>query len=211
MSQTRIEYAYNRMLQDMLPKYYADYVESRQHLATSDKEFARLYDGVSCAHSQAFINIATYGLDEWEKVFGLPYIEGLSYEARRRRINALLAGTGTSTVANLEAMLNELVGVTDAHIEEHNEDYYFNVMLPLGDGELSLDEVDRLLAMYAPAHLGRRMTTSRRDKVRLGTVAFTGEQVTVYPITVEDISVKSTYSSATGSYMQEITAIMPQQ
>lgn len=206
-----IEYDYDRTIFDAFSNEYRDYLESEQYIEASDEEFKRLYAQLSELHSQLLIVKATWGIELYEEVFGLtkPNGDEVSIEERRRRILAILAGTGTSTIANLEHMLNQLTGIVGAEIEEHNSEYYFNVTIP-ADDMFILTEAARLLDIYKPAHLAYIITTYRKDSLYLASVQLSGEDTTLFPATFEDIEVVAVNKKASGSYTQEITVIHPQ-
>lgn len=206
MSQ-KIKFEYLRSIADMLPPYYRDYLESERHIEASDGEFARLYATLSDVVNNFFILNASWALDYYEDIYGLPTLPGETDEARRKRIVAALSGAGTSTVKNLEHMINELVGVIDAHITEHNEEYYFDVTLPILADVVPITEVDRLLGIYKPAHLGHRITSVMTDRLYLATIQLTGEETTVYPYHADNIELTTKQRQGTGLYTQEIIEI----
>lgn len=104
--------------------------------------------------AQAFIETATWGLGDWERILGLKPDAGDSYEQRRNRILLKLQGKQTSTVAFLTKLIKRYcTEKSKVTVIEDNEHYMFHAEIT--DGTVSYaDNLLDALNTYKPAHLG---------------------------------------------------------
>lgn len=206
-----IRYDYDRELADMLPPYYRDYKESDEYLRASDEEFARLYGNLSEVASQGYVELATWGIDMWEDMFGISK-DNRDYplEFRRKRIISMIHGTDVSSKKNLENLINGLAGVSGAKLTEDNPNYSFLTEIPIEDSFL-ISEIERIIDIYKPAHLGHLTVTYRKDPVYMATIQLSGEETTVLPYMIEDREISGKLKQGTATYTQEITEIHPLQ
>lgn len=164
-----------------ISKYLPEFVRGDpvlgQTLAIESKEHERQRLEIHDLLAQAFVDTATWGLYDWERILGLKPDAGDSYEQRRNRILLYLRGRQISTVDFLERLSSRYVSGGSTHIVERNEQNIFNVCI---DGDLSKLRVDRKglhegLDIYKPAHLAygiiaipsRRMFLNRCGPVQI--------------------------------------------
>lgn len=164
-----------------ISKYLPEFVRGDpvlgQTLAIESKEHERQRMEIRDLLAQAFIETATWGLSDWERILDLKPDAGDSYEQRRNRILLYLQGRQISTVDFLERLSSRYVFGGSTHIVERNEQNIFNVCI---DGDLSKLRVDRKglhegLDIYKPAHLAygiiaipsRRMFLNRCGPVQI--------------------------------------------
>ncbi len=99
------------------------------------------------------VDTATWGLDFWEKQYGLKTDILKDYDERRSRIKSKMRGCGTTT-AKLIKNISESFVNGEVDIIEHNEEYYFEVVMAsiiglppnMEDLKLAVEEVK-------PAHI----------------------------------------------------------
>lgn len=130
----------------------------------SDKEFKNLSDTLSKEHETiredlhyllAEVIITTdssYGLSLWEAALELSPAAGATDEERRRDIMLHLQAKNVSTIRFMTALAKRYcTPETSVKIEEHNEEYSFDVTM---EGEL-LDRAGlrKAIELYKPAHL----------------------------------------------------------
>ena len=77
---------------------------------------------------QRHVRTATWALGYWEELYGLPIMEGLSYEERRARILARQADKGPMNPERLRTMVEGWTG-RSAEIKEKNDQYSFEVRI----------------------------------------------------------------------------------
>lgn len=63
---------------DYMPKEYEDYKESRAIVQAEATEFERLNEQIAEVLAQFYIETATWGIAEWERIFGITYKQGES-------------------------------------------------------------------------------------------------------------------------------------
>lgn len=82
---------------DYLPKYYEELRESKNIITVEAAEFEGLNADIKDVLDQFFVDTATWGLSEWERIAGITYDTGRSDSSRRDYIKAKLRGLGPAT------------------------------------------------------------------------------------------------------------------
>lgn len=139
-------------LMDMLPWYYQEAREANVIMDIDAKEIERLDAAVKDVLDQLHIETATWGLDLWEKEFGITPNPQESYAIRRSRLLARKRGGVTLTKERLIEIV--LAYVNRAEITFSPELYKFTVKIlsPLGVPALDT-ELRNTLTELRPAHL----------------------------------------------------------
>jgi hypothetical protein len=104
---------------------------------------------------QLFASSATWGLDDWERIYNLSYGSDDTYDYRRNKLLEKIRGARTSTV---EAMNQIVQTYGSGYVEEHNALNYFNVYTTCKDSAM-LQEMRKQILTYKPAHLGTNIYT----------------------------------------------------
>ena len=104
---------------------------------------------------QLFASSATWGLDDWERVYNLSPGTNDTYDYRRNKLLEKIRGARTSTV---DAMNQILQTYGAGYVEEHNDLYYFNVYTTCKDAGM-LQEMRKQILTSKPAHLGMNIYT----------------------------------------------------
>ena len=157
----------------------------------SDKRFQSLLQACSTEHekyrlfldelsNQFYVETATWGLSDWERILALKPAPSDSYEQRRNRILLYLQSRQTSTVDFLRRLSSRYVYGGAAKIVERNEQSAFYVRI---DGDIKGLRVDRYgmhegIDLYKPAHLAysivvfpeRRVFLNRAGPVQIRTI-----------------------------------------
>jgi hypothetical protein len=139
---------------DYLPRYYGDFQQVVEMLKTEASEFTRLRALLLDVLNQFYVETATYGLDRWESITDIEYLEQRSTTSRRHYINAKLRGTGTVTKALLEEIANAFYSMK---VNEINNEYVveFEFLIKRGVPK-NLEDIERTINDVIPAHLGIR-------------------------------------------------------
>jgi hypothetical protein len=107
----------NRAMYDYLPSYYEDIREARAIIDAESAQFEQLYADIADVLAQFFVDTATWGLANWERICGIPTDESKPIDQRRSVIKSKLRGIGTVTVDLIknvaEAYYNGQVEVTE--------------------------------------------------------------------------------------------------
>lgn len=111
-----------------------------------------LSENVESLRNQFFIESATYGLDNWEKMLGISK-NTFDVLTRRENIKAKMRSKGTTTftmIKNLcEAYSN---GIVEINVDYSN--YTFEIVFVSTIGvPLSFEELDRVINEIKPCHL----------------------------------------------------------
>ena len=139
-----------------ISKYLPEFVRGDpvlgQTLAIESKEHERQRLEIRGLLAQAFIETATWGLADWERILDLKPDAGDNYEQRRNRILLKLQGWQVSTLDFMARLCARYTVDKAAEIEEHNEENRFRVYLHGGTSDLP--GLREALETYKPAHLG---------------------------------------------------------
>jgi hypothetical protein len=103
--------------------------------------------------NQFFIDTATYGLDLFEKEFGISTDHSKSYVLRRMTIKSKKIGAKTITKEALETLVLEYTGVV-AIVTENNSNYSFTIKFVGSKGVPdNIDLLTSVIEEIKPAHL----------------------------------------------------------
>ena len=123
--------------------------------STDSIEHNKLRLAIQEVLQQLFIDTSTWGLQLWEEFCGISTDTNLDYKARRNKVLAILNGKQTVTLEFITYLINRYVADDTGCILPHYEQYYIDIMLP--DGKVTnFEELEKMLRIYMPAHLGWR-------------------------------------------------------
>lgn len=190
-----------------ISKYLPEFVRGDpvlgQTLAIESEEHERQRMEIRDLLAQAFIETATWGLADWERILNLKPDAGDSYEQRRNRILLKLQGRQVSTLDFMAAVASRYIDNKRAKIEEHNNLYYFDVST---DGTIT-DEKGFIDAinLYKPAHLsfGLHFQRSEIGILHIGAAADNSTRYNMFPAIAQDNNIKTSLCivSSHGSYI----------
>ena len=104
-------------LSQYLPDYYQNIREFQTLIGTENEEVEQLSATIDEVLEQFYVDTATWGLVNWERICGIPTDESKPIDQRRSVIKSKLRGIGTVTVDLIknvaEAYLNGGVNVTE--------------------------------------------------------------------------------------------------
>ena len=111
-----------------------------------------LFENVEDLKNQFFVDDATWGLSNWEKMLGISKNNN-DIQTRRENIKAKMRSRGTTTLSVIknicEAYSNGIVEINTNH-----SDYSFEISFISTIGvPLSFDEMDRVVNEIKPCHL----------------------------------------------------------
>ena len=161
-----------------LARYLPQFLQEDEHFkaalaacSTEHEKYRLLLDEIT---NQFYIETATWGLADWERILDLRPDASDNYEQRRNRILLKLQGKQTSTVAFLTNLIKRYcTEKSKVTVIEDNEHYMFHA--EIADGTVSYaDNLLDALNTYKPAHLGfdilmrYLLTLEERDRLRYG-------------------------------------------
>lgn len=138
-----------------LARYLPQFLQEDEHFkatlaacSTEHEKYRLLIDEIT---NQFYIETATWGLGDWERILYLKPDAGDNYEQRRNRILLKLQGRQVSTLDFMARLCARYTVDKAAEIEEHNEENRFRVYLHGGTSDLP--GLREALETYKPAHL----------------------------------------------------------
>lgn len=136
-----------------LPKFLPTDNDLKNTALISDDEHEKLRLDILDVKNQLFVETATWGLSDWERVLDLSVKENASIEDRRIQILLKLQGLNTVSETFMNNLINMFCEDKSGYIIQHNPEYWFEVVLN-GNQKLDLDSLSDAIETYKPAHLG---------------------------------------------------------
>lgn len=136
-----------------LPKFLPIDDDFKNTELISDDEHEKLRLAVLDVKKQLFVETATWGLSDWERVLGISVKENAGIEDRRIQILLKLQGLNTVSEVFMNNLINMFCEDKSGYIIQHNPEYWFEVVLN-GNQKLDLDSLSDAIETYKPAHLG---------------------------------------------------------
>lgn len=149
------------MIFELLRTYKVDVLRYLPKFLSKDASFKATEDALSEEHEklrlliidickQMFVETATWGLNDWERVYGIRTDEDLSIEKRRENLLIKIQGAQTVTTPQLERLVNNVVPTSDAKVIENTAPNQFKIIM---ETAVAVDEVRKVVEQYKPAHL----------------------------------------------------------
>ena len=136
-----------------LPKFLPIDDDFKNTELISDDEHEKLRLAVLDVKNQLFVETATWGLSDWERVLDLSVKENASIEDRRIQILLKLQGLNTVSETFMNNLINMFCEDKSGYIIQHNPEYWFELCIS-GDDEIKWKELLEAVNTYKPAHLG---------------------------------------------------------
>lgn len=149
------------MIFNLLRTYKVDVLRYLPKYLSKDTTFKGTQDSLSEEHEkqrlliidickQLFVETATWGLDDWERVYGLENNRNLSIDDRRAYLLIKIQGSQTITESKLQEFVNLVYPPGSAVVKENTGPNRFSVLLDTAD---ALNEIRNVIEVYKPAHL----------------------------------------------------------
>ncbi len=140
-----------------LRKYTPKFIHEQPILKTiysvQGKELGGLNYYIQDLINQCFLDTATWGLEEWEKEFGIETNFNLSYQERREIVKAKKAGQGTCTKKLIEDVASKFSG-GEVNVIENTGPYEFTIQFVGVKGiPRNMQAFINMLEDIKPAHL----------------------------------------------------------
>jgi len=142
-----------RDMHDYFPKYYEEMPVATNIIDREAEELAKLNAGIGDVLSQFFIETATWGLERWERIFGIPTDETKTYAQRREILLGRLRGVGAVTAELIDSVASAYAN-GDVEVANRAADYTIVVTFVSQYGVP--DQIDELMAAVrdiTPAHM----------------------------------------------------------
>lgn len=140
--------------------------------------------------AQLFPQTATWGIMYWEWLLGIPPNDSFSIEQRRARVLTRMQTRWPMTKERMEQLVRTFSQDKQAFIREFFDQYRFEVVFSL-TRSIDLGTVYEVIEEAKPAHLGYSLVVGLRQgekRVFVSSVLLAGEEITVYPWTVRELT-----------------------
>lgn len=140
-------------LLEMLPPYYKESAEVANLQNAINAEVEKVHSAKDDLLLQMNVETATWGLDLWEKAYGIKTDVSKSYAFRRARIESKMRSQGVTTVAMIKNVA-ESFSNGEVDVIEHPEKYRFEIKFigTLGIPP-NMDDLTAAIEEIKPAHL----------------------------------------------------------
>lgn len=136
-----------------LPKFLPKDNDFKNTALICDDEHEKLRLAILDVKDQFFVETATWGLTDWERVLDISVKKGSSINDRRTQILLKLQGANVVSKAFIVKLINNFLNDASGTIVEHNKEYYFDVCF--NNGSLfDWEGLQEAIEIYKPAHLG---------------------------------------------------------
>jgi len=136
-----------------LPDYYATSRIMSSNMDAQGAEMDRLWQAIDDTLNQYFVSTASWGLDLWEKEFGISIDKTKPLEQRRSVILSKIRGVGTVTVSLIKSVAEAYDG-GQVEVSIQPEAYTFTVKFIDTRGiPPNLDDLKAVIEEIKPAHL----------------------------------------------------------
>lgn len=141
-------------LRRYLPRFmWEEFKEMNALLKAQGYEIGRLWSEAYEAFDQTYVDKATWGLQRWEKLLGLPVSLKKPYDARRAAIKARLQVCATCTPELLANLATTTTGVS-AVVTEDTPNYEFTICFIGAYGvPKNMQTLKEAVEIAKPAHL----------------------------------------------------------
>lgn len=161
-------------------------------------------------HLEALIQNATWSLPYWEQLFRIVPTDTQTIEQRRRAIIVKMNEYFPVTRRRMESIIDVFTQNKGTKIDDKKGDYIFRVTLN-NPGETDLVGMIETIEETKPAHLDYQITNKIDSNIMyVGTTEFSGEEVTIYPWTPEEITMQTSVSMGGASQSFEQLTIYPE-
>lgn len=163
------------MIFEMLRTNRVDLLRYLPKFLAQDQNFKDVQDTLSWEHEQYrlklvdiikqfFVETATWGLTDWERIYDLHPAATDTYELRRGRLLAKMRGMGTITLLVMNSLINSVVPAKDAVYVENVAPGVCRVDVQLA---YNLAQIRQIVDTYKPAHLTCVISHSIKMDLRL--------------------------------------------
>lgn len=187
-------------LLDLLPRYYQNSPEVAVLQSAVGSEVSHAWAVKQDLFEQLNVDTATWGLDLWEKAYGLQAQASESFDVRRSRIKGKMRVRGVTTVEVMRKVAASFANdQADVRIIEHNPEYrlviqYIETLGRPPDYRGLAEAVEEI----KPAHLAWSVEFDEQvpGKIGISTISKFGITLTLYPWQVHKYESISTVRTA---------------
>lgn len=187
------------LLKDYVPFFISKIKDMQEIYKAQGKELNKIKLDIKDLCNQCFVSTATWGLDYWEEFLKIETDTSKAIQERRSNILAKLRGQGTTTKKVIEEIAQAYADIVD--VIEDNPNYAFYINLESFQGfPFNLNSLYKNIEEIKPAHLAAnyRLTSTTKNKFKIGSITRYAETITVYPYNPREIELKGQIKLALG-------------
>ena len=167
-----------------LPKFLSTDDDLKNTALISDDEHERLRVDILDVKNQLFVETATWGLSDWERVLNIPIKENTSVTDRKTQVLLKLQSANIVSNQFMLNIINRFLNDNSAKIIQYNDMYYFDVIFNK-DSCFDINGLTEAVELYKPAHLGFRKIEQQNldSEIFIGSKAAIAETIFIEPDT----------------------------
>ncbi|MDR7001552.1 YmfQ family protein [Neobacillus niacini] len=140
-------------LNGYLPRYYEEIREAQAIVGADESAINQLNADIDDVLAQFFVDTATWGLANWERICGISTDETKPIDQRRSVVKSKMRGIGTVTVGLIESVAESYAN-GDVAVIEDNANYTVTVKFVSTLGvPPNMTDIQNALREIIPAHL----------------------------------------------------------
>lgn len=136
-----------------LPKFLPKDNDFKNTALICDDEHEKLRLTILDVKDQFFVETATWGLSDWERVLNIFAEKGATLDDRRTQILLKLQNSDVVSEQFMVNIINKFLNDNSGQIIQHNDKYFFDVIFNK-DSCFDLKKLTETIELYKPAHLG---------------------------------------------------------
>lgn len=149
------------MIFELLRTHKVDVMRYLPKFLSNDETFKGTQDALSTEHEQLrltvidiarqfFVETATWGLDDWERIYNIVPTNRDNLEERREKLLQKIRGGATVTRKRMQDIIDSVVPTKDARLRENVAPGIFRIEM---ETIIALEELRAVVDFYKPAHL----------------------------------------------------------
>jgi len=202
----------NKFLKHYISPIYEQSIIMQAIMEAIGEEWDRAEKLADDILAQLFPQTATWGIIYWETLLKIPPNNNLTIEQRRTRVLTKMQTRYPMTRRRMEQIIQTYSGDKQAHIKEIFSEYRFEVLFNLAQS-VDLKIIQEVVSETRPAHLDFMLAVGLRQgekRIFTGSAMLMGEEITVYPWSVSELtSFGKTYIATGHSTEADITTLYP--
>lgn len=196
-------------LQEMLPQNYQHSDEITDTQKAINQETEKALSAKDDLLLQLNVETATWGLDLWEKAYGISTDVSRTYNFRRNRIKSKMRSRGTTTVEMIQNAAESFIN-GDAEVIEHPQNYMFDIQFDATQQIPSnLAGLTAVIEEIKPAHLAYAYAYLFLTRAWAGTFQTSGTALTIYPYVAGSLTTMAAAYSGGGCFAASDILIQP--
>ncbi len=190
----------NKFLKHYISPIYEQSIIMQAIMEAIGEEWDRAEKLADDILAQLFPQTATWGIIYWEALLKIPPNNNLTIEQRRTRVLTKMQTRYPMTKERMEQLVRTFSQDKQAFIREFFDQYRFEVVFSLTQS-VDLGTVYEVIEEAKPAHLDYSLVAQLRQgekRVFIGSTLLAGEEITVYPWTVRELTSRGEVFIAAG-------------